>query len=1310
MYSTESIVQDALDELQSISQKLSDFFLDWELDALLDLLEWRRWFYLWGRKWGDEQDVDWETAVCTVEETLHRHSLETPFLCLTLKEKLLWVDDSDERWEDDSEGWDDVLKDFLRRFIRSVQPGIEELGRMLGTDLTLQTRSSSRTDVKQLLDSVDFILHTFQSLEHQIANANETITFMKNFIRFATLHGLEDRQIIGDLLTHFERVVIQSASLLVRVGEGFLSLTSRCEILRNIQPVESRVCEIYVGVLQDVSKFSGSSFHPTKETHALVFRDFVDSLIFLILNLFFRGAIFVDMFPHEMHKVHEGLSFLRTISEHHEKLDDLIRPLICEAGILIFHLYQENGEQRGRLVAKLELLFSNFETKLQILKAAEEDAPRFPPTSAYPQTNLLGFIDSVLEKIKSFLIQVSSEKDKFQALHDDLTVLRSFVVHDNGMTNQDLSSRIAAVAYDTEFVLDSLVVAGKPLQTSLIVQLDVIITEIELIKTQVSEIPWSMEPTIALQEISQANLKMAPAVGKIPDSNERVVGFDDEAKIIIDRLTRGTKQLDVVSIVGMVGLGKTSLAKKVYHHSHISHHFQARSWLTVSQEYNTKSLLIAILSGLDQNSTGAYIINMREDDLAERLRKRLKGIRYLIILDDIWDTQVWNSLKMSFPDDDKGSRILLTSRQETIGLEINPHSEPHHLRALNDDESWELFRKKMCFDQSCPSEEVIARAKTIAKSCKGLPLMILIVAGFLANTEPSKWEEVEEMLKTGSAMAADQCMETLELSYRHLPNHLKPCFLYLGAFEEDQSIPVRQILRLWIAEGFVQETAGREFLEDVAKGYMMELVQRNLVMVAQRDFRGQTQQCVLHDLVRDFAIARSKKEHFMHRVHGHELNGCVEASQPYRLTIDLSGAEKFSESRSLYPRLRTLLFVTKPKVYPQTTSLYKFFQFKLIRVLVLSRLFWFDTFPCVILLLVQLKYLAFTVYFDSEIIIPSSILNLSDLETLIVDNARVLLPDTLWGMKKLRHLDGAREFVLPSEIPVANLENLQTFSIVTFTCSQTMVGVVKKLPNLRTLRCRLDLGGGECTVDFITLNQLESLFINTSRGTNLFQFRFPQNLKDLSLYSTCLQWSEVSAIGRLPNLEALRLDWNEYEGENWDIEEEGTFPKLRVLELYNMMSLERWTTASDDDFPSIETLILGGCRRLKEIPSCIAQSSTLQMIKVRDCPRVFDSIKEIHETQMDYGNEDLQIYLDKKQLTKENYEVIQSRYNSDESSFESVTTAKPSSTQDKPGKFSVFPNTKLSMLYHIYINATLMETYSPGVAYGSTYCSSNLQC
>ncbi|CAI9112165.1 OLC1v1012558C1 [Oldenlandia corymbosa var. corymbosa] len=267
-------------------------------------------------------------------------------------------------------------------------------------------------------------------------------------------------------------------------------------------------------------------------------------------------------------------------------------------------------------------------------------------------------------------------------------------------------------------------------------------------------------------------------------------------------------------------------------------------------------------------------------------------------------------------------------------------------------------------------------------------------------------------------------------------------------------------------------------------------------------------------------------------------------------------------------------------------------------------------------------------------IIPPSFVNLSDLETLYVDgSARVLLPDTLWDMKKLRHLGGTSMWVLPSLIPVANLENLLTLSEVEISSCQIRIGVLKKLPNLRSLICYLDMDG-ECTVEFFTLNQLESLFVRSSHSI-LSGLYLPQSLKERSLLWIGLPLSEVSAIERLPSLEFLKLSYSSFSGEKWNMEEEGTFPKLNVLEIKLMVSLERWTTASDDNFPSIETLILNDCPRLEEIPSCIAQSSTLQMIKVNDCPRVINSIKEIHEMQMDLGNEDRRIYLNDQPLTKE---------------------------------------------------------------------------
>ncbi|CAI9112164.1 OLC1v1012557C1 [Oldenlandia corymbosa var. corymbosa] len=633
---------------------------------------------------------------------------------------------------------------------------------------------------------------------------------------------------------------------------------------------------------------------------------------------------------------------------------------------------------------------------------------------------------------------------------------------------------------------------------------------------------------------------MPPAV-RIPGYVELVVGLDDEAEIIIKRLTRGTKHLDVVSIVGMPGLGKTTLAKKMYHHSRISHHFDVRSWCTVSQVHNKKNLLVEILSGLDKDLADGYS-KMSEDDLADRLYKRLKGLKYLIVLDDVWDAQVCSSLKISFPTDTAGCRILLTSRHENIALQINPKCEPHHLRALTDDESWDLFKMKACFEDGY-SSELVARGRTIAQRCKGLPLMILIISGLLANTELDKWEEVEEILK-----------------------------------------------------------------KDV----------------------------------------KCNEESFIHRLFAHELHISIENGTVNRLIADSRGVEEFAKPTLLWPHLRTLLLANNSGNLTVARNwqgvIHKLCQSEHLSVLDLRELCEFDIFPEEILVLVHLKYLAFPVTYDSHTI-PPSISDLSNLETLIVHGGdRVMLPDTLWSMKKLRHLEGPEEWILPSprEIPgiVYKFENLQTLKDATFCCNQQMMEVLKILPNLRRLGCCLDLDEEYTEEEFFTvtfdlLSQLESLHIQLMDDVPAYQlqFRFPQRLKKLTLIDVVLPWSEISAIDKLPNLEALTLHYA-FIGLDWDKEEEeGTFPKLKFLKL-RYLSLDRWT-ASDDSFPSIETLILEECYSLDKIPSCIAQSSTLQMIKVKQCPQIVNSIKEIYEMQMDMGNEDIKIYLEGQQLTTE---------------------------------------------------------------------------
>lgn len=289
---------------------------------------------------------------------------------------------------------------------------------------------------------------------------------------------------------------------------------------------------------------------------------------------------------------------------------------------------------------------------------------------------------------------------------------------------------------------------------------------------------------------------------------ESMVGFQEEAMMIKEQLTGGPKQLEVISIVGMAGLGKTTLATNLYKDGLIEYHFHIRAWISVSQVYSKRDLLIRLVSSVVPQISG--IDQMSNEKLSEKLYKGLKGRRYLIVVDDVWESRAWDDLNCHFPNDSNGSRIMLTSRHAEVALHAKRSYHYRPLRSLAEDESWDLFRKKVFRRETFPLE-LVEIGKHIVTRCKGLPLAIVVVAGVLANEEKSRerWRQVGEAMN--SPMVADQqlWMNTLALSYSHLPNHLKLCFLYFGAFPEDFQVPVWKLIWLWIAEGFVHKTEGK---------------------------------------------------------------------------------------------------------------------------------------------------------------------------------------------------------------------------------------------------------------------------------------------------------------------------------------------------------------------------------------------------------------------------------------------------------------------------------------------------------------------
>ncbi|CAI9112968.1 OLC1v1013483C1 [Oldenlandia corymbosa var. corymbosa] len=287
-----------------------------------------------------------------------------------------------------------------------------------------------------------------------------------------------------------------------------------------------------------------------------------------------------------------------------------------------------------------------------------------------------------------------------------------------------------------------------------------------------------------------------------------------KANSLISRLKRGSRQLRIMAIVGMPGLGKTTIAEKVYNDPSVSYHFSARAFTTVSQTFDKKGVILHLLNQVDLDKCSQIAPDANAEDVAEQLWHSLKGKPYPIILDNIWDIKAWQELHRSFPDDSKGSRIMVTSHGHDIVPPGMLAEKVFELRLLNVEESLDLLQTHLFGKDGWPPE-LVDLGKEIVEICNGLPLTILIVARVLRSSKPEEWKKIMDGLRFGKI--SERSRDTLELSYKHLPEHLKPCLLYFATFEEDQQLSVRRLLSSWMAEGFVRKVETKR-LSDVAEG------------------------------------------------------------------------------------------------------------------------------------------------------------------------------------------------------------------------------------------------------------------------------------------------------------------------------------------------------------------------------------------------------------------------------------------------------------------------------------------------------------
>ncbi|KAL7181135.1 hypothetical protein ACSBR1_040071 [Camellia fascicularis] len=315
------------------------------------------------------------------------------------------------------------------------------------------------------------------------------------------------------------------------------------------------------------------------------------------------------------------------------------------------------------------------------------------------------------------------EKDQIQTLYEDLQLLRTNpndlrVKFFEQEQVKNLEARIRDLAYEAENTIDWFLVKTKKMKMmkyvwrgEISLYLDHVKEEIEAIKTEMMGI-YDMGLEAILQVGSCSSSGDSDSSNTNTNTNtktwgvgeeEIMVGFEDEAMSLKEQLTGGPKQLQVISIVGMAGQGKTTLATKLYNDPLVVYHFYIRAWTSVSQEYRKRDLLIRLLSCIMKHTNG--IDQMADEKLCEKLFKSLKGQTYFIVMDDIWDTKAWVDLKNCFPNDNNGSRIMFTSRHEDVVLQAKPNSPTLSLRFLTHNESWDLFQHKVFGKrENCPAQ------------------------------------------------------------------------------------------------------------------------------------------------------------------------------------------------------------------------------------------------------------------------------------------------------------------------------------------------------------------------------------------------------------------------------------------------------------------------------------------------------------------------------------------------------------------------------------------------------------------------------